>query len=201
MYDMWINRGNKMEDINNIVAILVIDMQVGLFTDETPRYDSEGVVERINALARAIRKNRGIVIFIQHDSPPGETFEPESPGWQLLPSLDLQYGDMIINKNSCDSFYNTRLKKVLDQEKVDKLIITGCATDGCVDSTVRSALSHDFNVIVAADGHTTADRPHVDAVTLVNHHNWIWPNLIHPKVKVEVIKTNDLILQSEKFIN
>jgi hypothetical protein len=29
-------------------AILIIDMQMGLFKPETPRYDAEGVVQRIN---------------------------------------------------------------------------------------------------------------------------------------------------------
>ena len=40
-------------------ALLVIDMQVGLFGADTPRHDAEGVVERINALARAVRRAGG----------------------------------------------------------------------------------------------------------------------------------------------
>ena len=36
--------------INSTAALLVIDMQAGLFTDETPRHEAEGVVSRINAL-------------------------------------------------------------------------------------------------------------------------------------------------------
>ncbi|MGD9162609.1 MAG: isochorismatase family protein [Desulfobacteraceae bacterium] len=188
-----------MGHINNTVALLVIDMQVGVFADETPRYDAEGVVSRINAIARTIRKNNGLVIFIRHNSPQGETLEPGSPGWQFLPTLKIKPDDIIINKTSCDSFYNTKLKKVLDQERIKKVVITGCATDGCVDSTVRAAVSHDLNVIVAADGHTTADRPHVDAATLINYHNWLWPNLIHPEVEIKVMKTNDLIVQKDKI--
>ena len=184
-----------MGHINSTVALLVIDMQAGRFTDETPRYDAEGVVSRINALARTIRKNNGPVIFIQHDSPKGDTFEPGSPEWQFLPTLKISPDDIIIHKTSCDSFYNTKLKNVLDQEKIKKLIITGCATDCCVDSTVRAAVSHDLNVIVVADGHTTADRPHVDAATLINYHNWLWPTLIHPRIKIIVMKANDLIIR------
>jgi nicotinamidase-related amidase len=188
-----------MSRINNTVALLVIDMQAGLFTDETPRYDAEGVVSRINAIARTIRINKGLVIFIQHDSPKGETFEPGSPGWQLLPTLKISPDDVILNKTSNDSFYKTRLKDLLDQERIKKVIITGCATDCCVDSTVRAALSHDLNVIVVADGHTTADRPHVDATTLINYHKWLWPTLVHPEVKIEVMKANDLIIRQGKI--
>ena len=184
-----------MGHINSAIALLIIDMQVGLFTDETPRYDAEGVVSRINALARTIRKNKGLVIFIQHDGPQGDTFEPGSPGWQFLPTLKVNPDDIIINKTSCDSFYKTKLKKVLDQKKIKKVVITGCATDGCVDSTVRAAVSHDLNVIVVADGHTTADRPYVDAAALINYHNCLWPILIHPEIKIEVMKTNELIIR------
>ena len=73
------------------------------------------------------------------------------------------------------------------------LIVTGCATDFCVDTTIRSANSRDYQVVVAADGHTTADRPHVDAGSLIQHHNWLWQNLIHPKLRIDVVQTDDLI--------
>ena len=64
---------------------------------------------------------------------------------------------------------------------------------------MRAALSHDLNVIVVAEGHTTADRPHVGAATLINYHNWLWPTLVHPEVKIEVMKTNELIIRQGKI--
>lgn len=48
-----------------MTALLVIDMQVGLFTEDTPRHDAEGVVRRINALGKAVRLGGGLVIFVQ----------------------------------------------------------------------------------------------------------------------------------------
>ena len=48
-------------------ALLVIDMQKGSFTQETPRYDTEGVVKRINSLSSIFRKRNFPVIFVQHD--------------------------------------------------------------------------------------------------------------------------------------
>jgi nicotinamidase-related amidase len=179
--------------INEVVALIIIDMQAGLFTSETPRYDSDGVVNRINELSRVVRKSNGIVIFIQHNGPKGGSFEPGTKTWQLLTSLERYPGDIIISKMACDSFYNTELKKVLDQNKIKQLIITGCATDFCVDTTIRAAISHDYEVIVASDGHTTADRANIDAPTLIEYHNWLWQNLIHPKIHIEVMKTSDLI--------
>ena len=73
--------------------------------------------------------------------------------------------------------------------------MTGCATDFCVDTTVRAAASRDYEVVVVEDGHTTADRPHVDAVSVIRHHNWLWQNLIHPRVRIQVTPANVVIAQ------
>jgi nicotinamidase-related amidase len=49
-------------------ALLVVDMQLGCVTGEPLRFDQDGTVRRINALAEAIRP-RGLVVFIQHTEP------------------------------------------------------------------------------------------------------------------------------------
>jgi nicotinamidase-related amidase len=52
------------------------------------------------------------------------------------------------------------------------------ATDSCVDSTIRSAISNDYDVVVVADGHTVSDRPHMDAAAVIRHHHCVWSQLI-----------------------
>ncbi len=178
-------------------ALLVIEMQVGLFGADTPRHDAEGVVERINALARAVRREGGIVIFIQHDGPPGDVFEPGREGWKILPSLRREEGDLVVPKRACDAFYETDLAEVLDKHRVTRLLVTGCATDFCVDTTVRAAASRDYEIVVVEDGHTTADRPHVDSLSVIRHHNWVWQNLIHPRRPIEVMPATRVIAQME----
>gem|GEM_PF-6527493 len=49
------------------VALLIIDMQKGSFTEQTPRYDTEGLVGRLNQLAMVFRGRNLPVVFIQHD--------------------------------------------------------------------------------------------------------------------------------------
>jgi nicotinamidase-related amidase len=181
-------------------ALLIIDMQAGLFTPETPRHDADGVVARINAVARALRQSGGTVVFIQHDGSKGDTFEPGTPGWQLLSSLERESGDVLVHKTACDSFYGTDLAAVLSGRGVRRLLVTGCATDFCVDTTVRAAMSREYQVVVVADAHTTADRPHVDAVSLIRHHNWLWPDLIHPKVRVEVLETAEVVAGIQRSV-
>jgi nicotinamidase-related amidase len=180
-----------------VIVLLVIDMQAGLFVEATPRHDAEGVVDRINALARAVRQAGGLVVFVQHDGPPGDSFEPGTDGWRFLASLDCRAGDAIVRKRACDAFYETDLDTILRERAATELIVTGCATDFCVDTTVRAAASRDYGVVVVEDGHTTADRPHVDAVSVIRHHNWVWRNLIHPTVQIEVLPASQLISRVE----
>jgi nicotinamidase-related amidase len=180
-----------------VTGLLVIDMQAGLFGPESPRHDAEGVVKRINELARAVRRAGGVVVFVQHDGPPGDPFEPGTDGWRLLASLDRQAGDAVVHKRACDAFYETDLATVLRECDATALIVTGCATDFCVDTTVRAAASRDYEVVVVEDGHTTADRPHVDAASAIRHHNWVWRNLIHPKGQIEVLPASQLIARIE----
>jgi nicotinamidase-related amidase len=179
------------------IALLVIDMQVGLFGSDSPRYDVDGTVRRINALAAAVRGVGGTVVFVQHDGPPGDTFAPGSEGWRLLSSLDRQAGDPVVHKRACDAFYETDLAATLRARGATRLLVTGCATDFCVDTTIRAAASRDYDVVVVEDGHTTADRPHVDALSVMRHHNWVWQNLIHPKTRIEVVPTSALVAKLE----
>ena len=180
-----------------VTALVVIDMQAGLFVPETPRLDADGVVARINALARAVRRTGGPVVFVQHDGPPGDAFEPGTKGWALLASLDREAADPVVHKRACDSFYETDLADVLAAHRARRLVMTGCATDFCVDTTVRAAASRDYEVVVAADGHTTADRPHVTADQVIRHHNWLWENLIHPRRPVAVRPAAEIVAALE----
>jgi nicotinamidase-related amidase len=180
-----------------VIALLVIDMQVGLFGADSPRHDADGVVDRINALAGAVRRAGGVVLFVQHDGPQGDPFEPGTAGWKLLPSLERLDGDRIVHKRACDAFYETDLADVLQRHGATRLIVTGCATDFCVDTTVRAAASRDYDIVVVEDGHTTADRPHVDSVAVIRHHNWVWRNLIHPRRPIKVMPATGVIAQVE----
>jgi len=72
--------------MHSIHAMLVIDMQVGLFEGNPPRHDADGVVRRINEVAKNVRATGGIVIFIQHEDDGGS--RRGTKGWEILPSLE-----------------------------------------------------------------------------------------------------------------
>ena len=72
------------------------------------------------------------------------------------------------------------------------MFITGCATDFCVESTIQSALTKDYNITVVSDGHTTGERPHLAAVKVIEHYNWVWNNMIPTKGKIDVKSTAEI---------
>ena len=174
-------------------ALIIIDMQQGSFTKASPRHDAAGLVQRLNRLADSVRAGGGTVIFVQHDGPPGDPHHPEAPGWHFLTDLDVREEDAIVHKTSCDSFLHTSLDELLGARAVDRLIVTGCATDYCVDTTVRSALARGFRTIVPSDGHTTADRPHLPATKIIEHHNAIWGDFLAPHGPAEVLSCSAIL--------
>ena len=143
--------------------------------------DAAGLVGRLNQLAQAVRRQNGVVIFVQHDGPEGDPHHPDLPGWRLLEDLDARPTDTVIRKKSCDAFLGTSLDAFLQARAIDRLFITGCATDYCVDTTVRSALARGYPTIVPSDGHTTSDRPHLPAAKIIEHHNAIWSDFLAPR--------------------
>lgn len=176
-------------------ALLVIDMQKGSFTSKTPRFDTSGVVMRINELARLFRKINFPVIFIQHDGTGTGEFEKNTSEWQLLEELQVEPTDILIDKYANDVFYKSELQTILDGLCLNDLLITGCATDFCVESTIQSALTREYNVVVVEDGHTTGERPHLKAEKVIEHYNWVWQNMILTKGKIMVENFEELKMQ------
>jgi len=177
-------------------ALLIIDMQQGSFTPRTSRHDADGLVERLNALAAKTRAREGLVIFIHHDGPEGDAHHPSAPGWRLLPDLVVDPRDTTVRKTSCDAFLHTELDRVVKDQRIGELIITGCATDFCVDTTVRSALARGYRTAVPSDGHTTADRPHLKATQIIAHHNAIWADFISPAGAARICPCSDVFRAS-----
>ncbi|WP_024771027.1 isochorismatase family protein [Aquimarina macrocephali] len=172
--------------MKNRKALLIIDMQKGSFTPKTPRFDAKGVVNRINTLAQLFRASDFSVFFIQHDGTKTNEFVPNTTEWELLDDLKIKSTDVFIDKYANDIFYKSKLQSKLNDLNIDELFITGCATDFCVESTVQSALTKDYNITVVEDGHTTGDRPHLKAEKVIEHYNWVWQNMIPTKGKIDV---------------
>src|SRR4051795_11228289 len=172
-------------------VMLIVDMQAGLLNG-APKHDLQGVIDRINRLAARGREQSGIVIFIQHCGSKGDDFEPGTPGFAFLPELVRDPADLVVQKQMNDPFAGAELQARLNRIAPDRVLVTGWATDLCVDATVRSAVSNHHNVVVVTDAHTLSDRPHLGASGVMRHHHWVWRNLITPK-PVRFATTHELL--------
>ncbi len=176
-------------------VLIVVDMQVGLL-DGLPKHDLAGVIQRINALANMVRQKGGLVVWIRHCGKAGDGFERGSKGWAFLPELVREPGDVVVEKTLNDAFASTVLHDTLQRHAPDRLLIAGWATDSCVDSTVRSAISRDYDVVIVSDGHTLSDRPHLDAPTIIRHHNWVWSDLLTNR-STRLTTTSELLAENQ----
>ncbi len=69
----------------------------------------------------------------------------------ILDELKPQTRDTVIYKTRYSGFYGTDLDSVLKKRAVKWLLITGCTTNVCVESTLRDAMYRDYSCVLLAD--------------------------------------------------
>src|SRR5262249_50431000 len=117
-------------------ALLVVDVQNGLFDTEPPPQDAHGVIARINQIIAAARKRQLPIIFIQHDGKPEEKVLPFTEEWNLHRALHISPSDLVLRKTTCDAFFETHLEREVRSRGIETLILCGFATEFCIDSTL-----------------------------------------------------------------
>jgi ureidoacrylate peracid hydrolase len=70
---------------------------------------------------------------------------------EILLELAPEPNDIIIYKHRFSGFYQTDLDRCLKELGVTSLIVTGCTTSICVESTVRDAMFRDYACVVLDD--------------------------------------------------
>lgn len=158
-------------------ALLIIDVQHGLFDDEPRPYEADVVVERINALAGRARAHDVPVVFIQHERASGNLAHG-TESWQLERHLRTVPGDHFVRKTTPDSFLRAPLQELLDQHQVSHVVVCGYASEFCVDTTTRRAAALGYAVTLASDAHTTHDKAHASAAAIREHENATLPDIV-----------------------
>ncbi len=134
-------------------ALLVIDVQNGLFSRPTPIYKAEELLENINSLSDQFAQTGGPVFFIQHSNQ--KLLQKNSVNWQFHPQLRVGEHDPVIHKTHGNAFEDTELKEELDVRGIKNLVITGLVTNGCVKATSIEGHDLGYRVVLVEDGHST----------------------------------------------
>jgi ureidoacrylate peracid hydrolase len=69
----------------------------------------------------------------------------------IVSELEPHPDDIVIYKNRFSGFYQTNLDDTLKQLGVKHLLVTGCTTSVCVESTIRDAMFRDYQCVLLED--------------------------------------------------
>ncbi len=87
-------------------------------------------------------------------------------GTEIVPELSPQPQDIVVAKHRYSGFFETQLDSILRGRGIKQLIVTGCTTSVCVESTIRDAMFRDYQCCVLAD---CAGEPIGNANSRGNH--------------------------------
>jgi ureidoacrylate peracid hydrolase len=172
-------------------ALLVIDLQQDFLSNGRPptlRF-ALPIIPRVNRLIAAAREAGSAVIFLrqtfsdapEHDLPAWQKAAAEpirafrdrmrkgQPGHRLFDDLDVQAGDLIIDKYRQSAFIPgaSTLEAELRARDIDTLIITGAMTNACCEATARDGFGLGFRVFFISDA-TAALSDEEHNATLLN---------------------------------
>ena len=156
-------------------AILVVDMQndfcaEGGYIDKVRKSDMSGnapLAERIMALVDAGRAAGTPVVWIKANYErrylSGQALvkldemgvdlvccEGGSWGWDFFGVAPL-VGEVVVEKHSYSAFYGTELDGILRYNGIRTIVVTGVATNVCVESTLRDGYFNGYYTVMPED--------------------------------------------------
>jgi nicotinamidase-related amidase len=152
-------------------ALVVIDVQQGLFACKAPLYRSDDLLQNIAGLLARARAAGVPVFHVRHDGGPGHLLARGSAGWPHHSAVAPQAGEAIVDKRQSSAFHDTDFHRRLQASEIDRLVVAGIQTEMCVESTCRAAVALGYQVVLVSDAHTTFDTAVLPAERIVAHHN------------------------------
>jgi nicotinamidase-related amidase len=95
-----------------------------------------------------------------------------SPGQEMLDELAPQPGDLVVKKYRSSGFWGTNLDLLLRSNGIKTVVVCGCTTEGCVESTARDAMFNDYYVVIAEDCVASDDPAQHEASLLLMRHRF-----------------------------
>ncbi len=137
-------------------ALLVIDIQKGLFLKSTPVYQAERLLANARVLSERARAAGVPVIFMQHAD--AHSLVKGTDGWQIHPQVQPLPGDVVLGKTRPNSFEEPALEAELEARGVGRVIVMGLVSHGCVKHTCLGARKLGYRVTLVSDGHSSFSK-------------------------------------------
>jgi nicotinamidase-related amidase len=156
------------------------------------------VIDRIGELLEGARQSGVLPVFIQMTVLPNRASESPaqirfnlrlhdghheqaeplaytvdgSDGQKFVPGLEPRDGELVVKKYRSSAFWGTNLALLLRSNGIKSVVVSGCTTEGCVESTARDAMFSDYYVVLATDAVGSDDRKQHDASMYLMAHRF-----------------------------
>jgi ureidoacrylate peracid hydrolase len=172
-------------------ALIVVDLQNAFMAPGVAHSLCEmapKIVPNVNRLAHALRTAGGTVVWVRTTATPEtehdwsvyyelltpdarrrrlEALKDGSAGHELWSELDVQKQDLVVTKLRYSAFIqgSSDLEAQLRARGIDTVLITGCVTNTCCESTARDAMMRNFRTVMVSDGNAAgSDQQHANSL-------------------------------------
>jgi nicotinamidase-related amidase len=135
-------------------AVIVVDLQNDYFPGgRWALHNTESASANAAKVIVAARESGDLVVHIRHEvvSDAAPFFTPGSDGARTHESVKALDGEQVVVKHQVNSFRDTKLKELLDDNKIENVIVCGAMSNMCVDAVTRAAHDYGFKVSVIHD--------------------------------------------------
>lgn len=151
-------------------AILALDLISDFDFPDGPAV-RRALAPRVKAIVRLMdaARHHGTPVIYANDNLGGwrsdapalirHCLEPQRPGAALVKALVPAKQDLIVLKPRHSAFYGTPLEALLEDLRVDTLVITGVSAESCVWMTACDAHTRGFQLVIPADTMAGASAP------------------------------------------
>ena len=176
-------------------AVIVLDVQ---------KYFARGdhvkqIVPNIQRMVKAAKDSEVPVIYVCDMHRPTDKSYFELSGYEphcligaedgeVVDELKPEKPDLIVRKRNLSGFYANDLEITLRGMEVDRIILTGASTDGCILFTAMDGYQRYFRVVVVRDCTSSARGP--------DWHEWPL-RLMEKTMNTEILSSDEVI---EKYL-
>ncbi|MGA7989541.1 MAG: isochorismatase family cysteine hydrolase [Candidatus Dormiibacterota bacterium] len=108
----------------------------------------------------------------RRESAPLRYTVPGTPGHAFVRELAPSGSEIVVRKYRSSAFWGTNLEMLLRSNGIKTVVVGGCTTEGCVESTARDAMFNDLYVVIAVDCVASDDRAQHEASMLLMRHRF-----------------------------
>jgi nicotinamidase-related amidase len=141
-------------------ALIVVDIQNDYFPGgKWPLVGVDAAADNAARIIQATRDSGDLIVHIRHEftSEDAPFFTPHSEGAKLHPKVMNKGDEPVVLKHFVNSFRETELKQILDQNGIEELVVIGAMSHMCIDGITRAAADMGYKVKVIHDACASRD--------------------------------------------